>query len=1037
MQPTGAIIDYKRSILTIGDKTYPFVNRNDSYVMDICDPIMDIVREFDDVFYRKGAPLKPCNLGPLEIKTGDAAPVHRRPYRTPLAKRKIVENEIREMLDLGVIRPSSSPWAAPLLLVPKKDQTWRCCVDYRALNEVTQMDRHPLPLIQDIFDQLGGATVFSTIDLKAGYWQLPVAEDSIPKTAFVCHMGQYEFTREPMGICCGPPVYQREMQRALAGLTGECVLVYLDDLVIYSNSIEEHAQHLRAVLSRLREHGLTLKKEKCAWAQEEVELLGYVISSQGIRAHPDKVHAIASLASPRTVREVRSLLGMAGYYRQTVKDFARITEPLVKLTRKHARFEWGDPQQRAFEAVKSALTSNEVMAYPQVNKPFKLFTDASQYAVGAVLVQEDNTGTDRVIHYVSHQLSSTQQKWAAIEREAYAVVYAVKKLHTYLHGATTTVYTDHKPLKCLFTKQMDNTKVQRWAIFLSEYGIKIDYVQGARNVKADMLSRISNPDEVCVIDTEQFIDADFPEGDEVERMPLSADGIAPQELRNEQRHAFPELFREAHTGETEYEIYDGLLYSTKPPNKLCAHYPRLVLPPRYYKQVIERAHRDVGHMGRVKTQLRVQEAYVWKGMKRDITKRLTLCALCAVHSRRREHVSMGEMPIAAYPGQIVSADLVGPLAETEKGEKYILTLMDHFSGWAEAYPLPNKQSETVTTCIRDVFFARIGEPEILITDNGAEFNEAEWREYLETVGIEHRTTTPVHPQSNGRSERFHRTMKEMLRKLINGRRTDWARKLPTVLKCYRIATSTVTGFSPFHLWYSRRPRIPLSRLLRYNDASPTLWGTRLEEMARVYKQARDMTAESRKFNRERLAQRATAGDIRVGDTVIVAANEPLSLTAKWDHQFEVIRRVGTTYWIRNQVTGKVIQVHREKIRLTDPDMVWDDVATRPRRQQRRRTAKQQAARQLWERALHPAVTPPPAPLHPAQPTVSDSPAAHEAPPPVNPQPMDTSVSHDRLPLIRRSARIKRKYTGQLCPPSTADIKRQRIECVELVRGWCA
>ena len=757
-----AILNFKKHIVTISDVDYPVNVGVDVRISEIKDPIMDIVKEYDDIFFRKGAALKPCKLGPLEIDTGESVPIHQRPYRTPLAKRKVVETEVQEMLNLGVIRPSASPWAAPLLLVPKKDRTWRCCVDYRALNSVTKRDRHPLPLIQDIFDQLGGAKVFTTLDLKAGYWQLPLHTNSISKTAFVCHLGQYEFLRQPMGICCGPPVYQREMQKALEGLVGSCVLVYLDDLVIYSNSIQEHAKHLRLVCDRLRAYGLTLKKEKCSWAQEEVELLGYIISAEGVRANPDKVRAIADLPQPKTTKEVRSLLGMAGYYRQTIPQYAHMVEPIVSLTRKRARFEWGPDQEHAFNKVKEALMSNEIMAYPQVNKPYRLYTDACNYAVGAILVQEDEQGVERVVHYLSHQLNETQRSWSAIEKEAYAVVYAVKKLHAYLYGASTIVFTDHKPLRCLFTKQMNNTKIQRWAILLAEYGIRIEYVRGCRNIRADMLSRINDNNEICVIDTDDFVDADFPEGMEASRIPLEEDGLTEQRVREEQQLRFPDLYRQANTEDSEFEVNDGLLYSTRKPSSLAATYPRLILPPCFRKQVIERAHRDVGHMSSLKTRMRVTEAYVWRGMKAEIAKRVAVCPLCTVHIRKRQHVPMGEMPIAAYPGQLVSADLIGPLAETPKKSKYILTILDHYTGWAEAYCLPDKRSDTVTEKIRDEYFAKAGEPEVLLTDNGAEFNERGWVAYLKAVGVEHRTTTPVHPQSNGRIERFNRTLKEML-----------------------------------------------------------------------------------------------------------------------------------------------------------------------------------------------------------------------------------------------------------------------------------
>jgi len=1033
MDEGNAILNFPSRVLTLGGCSYPLYSEPGVECTEFRDPIEDVLRRYSDIFYKKGTPLKECKLSPLVIETGNSPPVHQRPYRTPLARRKIVEEEIKEMLQLGVIRPSASPWAAPLLLVPKKDQTWRACVDYRKTNQVIKMDRHPLPLIQDIFDQLHGATIFTTVDLKSGYWQLPVDENSIEKTAFVCHMGQYEFLREPMGISSAPQVFQREMQKALAGLVGTCVLVYLDDLVIYSKGgVEDHAKDIESVFRKIREYGLTLKREKCTFGKSEVELLGYVISRDGIKANPDKVKAITSLPAPKSVKQVRRLLGMAGYYRQTVKDYARMVEPLVALTRKYAQFGWGPKQQQAFEKVKDALVSNEVMAYPQTDKPYKLYTDACDYAVGGILVQEDDKGIDRVVHYLSHQLSSTQQRWAPIEKEAYAVVYALKKLRAYLCGADFTVYTDHKPLKSLFTEQMNNTKIQRWAILLAEYGAKVEYIKGARNIRADMLSRIGPADSICVIDTDDWVDADFPEGMESSRIPLEEDDLTEDSVSREQSLVYADQMLEANEEGSEYEVHNGLLYSIKKPNQYDAEYPRIVLPPCFRKQVIERAHRDVGHMGHMKTMKRVQEAYVWKGMKAEIQKRVRLCPLCAVHIRRREHVPMGEMPIASYPSQIVSADLIGPLAETDKGSKYVLTILDHFTGWAEAYPLPNKRSETVTDKFVNDFFPRVGEPEILITDNGLEFNEREWLAYLREIGVEHRTTTPVHPQSNGRIERFNRTLKEMLRKLINGKRLDWEKKLPMALKAYRISVSTVTGFSPFHLWHARRPRVPLTRMLQPDQEYGSGFRSRLADMSDVYKQAKLLTEDSRKYNRERLARKANAGEIEVGDTVIVAANEPLTLTAKWDHQFEVIRRVKTTFWLRNQVTGKVIKVHREKIRLVDPNLPWDDVATRPRRQ-------------IIHRVAPPVHREPP--LERVAPQPTSQPKAATPTPPGGVDPLLTSEGEEPSALVTaqepmdaeapiHDTRLARRKRGMgINAPEESTSKRQRIECIEFVTRW--
>ena len=435
------VINYPKKTLTWFHKTWPLTDYKeiDQVAEIVKEPrtvgvpeIDDVLAEYSDVFSDKEDPHGCCDTESITIDTEGHPPIRQRAYRTPLAKRKIIEEEVEKMLKDDVIQPSSSPWSSPVTLVPKPDGSTRFCVDYRQLNKVTRKDRYPLPLIQDIFDQVGGASIFTTLDLKAGYWQIPVSKEDIPKTAFVCHKGLYEFKRLPFGLANAPSQFQRIMDKVLAGLVGVCVLVYIDDLVIYSKDEISHAEHLKLVFERLRNAGLKIKPSKCCFAKPEVKLLGYIINKDGIRSNPEKVSAIQKLNPPSNVKGVRSFLGMCNYYAQTLPSYAKVAEPLYKLTRKNEPFVWGPEQQQSFTTLKELLGSNSVMAYPRVNQPYKLYTDACGYAIGGILVQEDENGTERVIQYVSHQLSGSQLKWATIEKEAYSVVYCINKLRSYL-----------------------------------------------------------------------------------------------------------------------------------------------------------------------------------------------------------------------------------------------------------------------------------------------------------------------------------------------------------------------------------------------------------------------------------------------------------------------------------------------------------------------------------------------------------------------------------------------------------------------------
>ena len=896
------------------------------------DNVKQVVNEYQDLF-REGV-LPVANLPAIEIRSEPGKVVHKRPYRTPLAKRLVVEQEVEKMLQLGVIRPSQSEWASPITLVPKPDGSVRFCVDYRALNDITIKDRYPLPLVQDIFDTLKGSTIFSTLDLASGYWQLPVEEGSIHKTAFVCHCGTYEWLRMPFGLTCAPAVFQRAMNQILSKFIGKFVMVFLDDVIVFSKSPEEHAEHLKQIFDAFREAGLTLKEKKCHFAKSALNLLGYVVSNEGISAQPEKTEAISNLLSPNDVSEIRSFLGMCGYYRQLVPHFAQIAEPLHQLTRKGVVWRWADKQEESFQSLKRALVTSPIMAYPDTSKSYILYTDACDYAVGAILCQEDDEGIERPIQYVSHQLTSTQRKWATIEKEAFGVVYAIKKLRAYLLGSDFVIFTDHKPLLSFFSGEIANTKIQRWAILLAEFGAPIKYRPGPNNVRADMLSRIkARHSEASVID----VDSEWVTPDQVKEhlpplVPVQADNLCMDTILMGQIAEFSEERVSAREEDSRYCMIDNILYSIARPKYNAPNYPRLVLPSMFRNQVIERCHSDVGHQSLFKTMSRVQETYVWSGMKRDVKDWISKCGLCQVHTKRRERVSMGEMPIAHAPGQFVGIDLIGPLLPSRySGARYIMTCIDHYDGWAEAYPLVRKTNEAVWERLRNEYIPRFSVPEVILTDQGSEFKGQEFKQWLEGMGIEHRRTSPYHPQSNGRTERFNGTLKRILRKLVNGNRADWEDQLGAALTAYRISTSTVTGQSPFMLRYVHPPRYPLTRLL--SEDSSRSFENRLELQADLMQHAATATRDSRHYNRQRLARQANAEVIKPGDKVIVRAREPLTLTAQWDYGFIVTKVNGKVLNILHPTTGVKQIINRDQVRLVDPDIAWDSVHPRPRRVQ--------------------------------------------------------------------------------------------------------
>ena len=905
------------------------------------------VEQHQDLFAAKGEHLGCHPEIQVRIET-DGAPIKRRPYRLPLTKRNALDRKIEELLEQGVIVPSSSPWASPVVLVQKKDPTEgpRFCVDYTALNKVTKKDAYPIPLIRDIFDQLHGASVFSTLDLKSGFHQLPVHPEDQEKTAFVCHAGLYQWTRMPMGLSNASQLFQRAMEVVFKGLIGRICMLYIDDIVIYSKTEVEHEQHLQTMFDRLRQYNLRLNPTKCVFGLRQVKLLGYIVSSDGLRADTDKVAAIARMQAPQNLADARSFLGMTGYYRSCIRDYAHIAEPLVHLTRKNIRFAWGQDQQEAFDKLKEALVSDQVMAHPRTDAPYQLYTDACDYAIGAILCQKDETGMERPIVYLSKQLSETQRRWATIEKEAYAVIHALKQLRPYLWGASYRTFTDHKPLTSLFTKDMNNTKIQRWSVLLAEYGCNVEYHKGKLNVRADMLSRIRQRDEVSTFDANYW-----QLGDQLPNMPEDdpepdAYGLDLRTLARQQREM--REWTEHHDEDSQYVRLNDLLYSTQRPYKYAPDHPRLVLPEPQRAAVIKKAHEDVGHMSVVKTMRKLQEAFAWACMKSDVRRHVETCPTCIVHSKKVVHAPMGQMPIATTPMQFVGMDLIGPLVKTPHGNQYILTLIDHCTGWAEAFPIPQKTSQEVWKKLTRQFFPRHGYPDVIITDQGLEFGALALRQYLAEVSIEQRRTTSYNPQANGKCERFNGTLKHIITKLINNNRSDWEDKLGPALLAYNNSASDVTGSTPFFLHHGRRARLPLSKLLRPVQQEDD----RLQHLADALRTAASATQNAREHNRDRLARKANTKQLEVGDTVVIKAPEALTLTSKWDPQWTVTKIKGKVVWLTHQQTQKQKVLNVNKLRLVDPNIAWDEVNPRPIRNPRQ--GARRAAAPLLDGRLAPA-----------------------------------------------------------------------------------
>ena len=454
------------------------------------DELLEVLGQFPEV-------LRPGAIGCTSMSEcvvpvkPDALPVVSRPYQYSLHEKTLIEKEVQEMLAKDVIEPSSAEWSAPVVLIRKKDGSVRFCVDYRKLNAITTTDSFPLPRLEETLDALAGSTVFSTMDLKSGYWQVPVKQEDRDKTTFVTHQGLYRWKRAPFGLKNMPAVFQRLMTRVLTGLTWSQVLVYIDDLIVYGKDWGEHLTRLSAVLQRLKTAGLTVNLAKCYFGMREVKHLGHVVSAKGVAPDPAKVQSVLAMKPPTNVKQVQQFLGVVNWFRKFLPHYSTTAAPLYALTHKDTEWKWDEKCDAAFAELKTALTQAPILVLPDPRQPFVLMTDASNYQIGAVVMQR--LPGDTTLHpvlYMSKTLDKAQVNYATIEKECLALVWAVQENRRYLYGQRFVVITDHRPLQWLMTKAELTPKLMRWALILQEYDFQIVYGPGKDNVIADALSRL-------------------------------------------------------------------------------------------------------------------------------------------------------------------------------------------------------------------------------------------------------------------------------------------------------------------------------------------------------------------------------------------------------------------------------------------------------------------------------------------------------------------------------------------------------------------
>ena len=778
------------------------------------------------------------NLVQLEIDTGDAQPRRQHPRRLPYVAKQEVARQLKTMQEAGIIQPSISPWASPVVLVRKKDGTYRFCVDYRELNAVTKPDTFPLPRIDDLLDQLGNTKFFSTLDLASGFWQVQVHPNSRAKTAFVTPQGLYEFRVMPFGLTNAPAVFQRLMQRVLMDLNQkndtDFVTVYIDDILVYSKTLEQHLDHLKVVMDRLIQTGLKLKPSKCLFVRKEVSYLGHVITPKGLKASDQHVTAVRDFPAPSNVKEVRQFLGLSSFYRKFIPSFAKLAQPLHSLTKKNAYFKWTEDCQQAFKLLKRKLSEAPVLVYPNFSKGFTVETDASYSGLGAILSQEQEDGCLHPVSYASRALSPAEQNYGITDLETLAVVWAVTHFRHYLYNQHVRIYTDHAAVKSVLQNPNISGKHARWWTKIYGSGlkeVKIVNRAGKESSNADALSR--NPygaaptegigeSEIQVSKVECDVD-EVPVLLELE--PYSSTSNTNLEtLATEQQkdHRVAEILTYLKTGALPKEeqrackiaaqanlfgMDNSVLYYIDPKRKSRK---RTVVPHHLKERLIKSVHGGplAGHFSNNRLYNLLVRSWWWDGMYVDVAKHCRNCPQCAFASGTG---SVGRPPLQPIPVQrpfqIIGVDIMD-LPKTERGNKHVLVFQDFLTKWPMVYPVPDQKTKRIVQILVEELIPLFGVPEALLSDKGTNLLSYLMKDVCSLLGIEKLNTTAYHPQCNGLTERFNRTLKTMLRKQAATHGLQWDKYLYGVLWAYRNTPHESTLEKPSFLLFGMDCRQP-------------------------------------------------------------------------------------------------------------------------------------------------------------------------------------------------------------------------------------
>ena len=900
------------------------------------------------------------------VELPNTRPPSRPAFRMSAQEVETLKKQIDVLLENGFIRPSSSPYGAPVMFVPKPDGSLRFVIDYRLLNAQTVKDTYNLPRDQDLFDalELQQARVISSIDLLFGYWQVHMHPEDIRKTAIRTPIGSFEFAVLPMGLCNAPATFQRMMEMVLRPYLTKFAMVYLDDIIIFSRTPDEHLDHLLQVLKALDKHHLRVKLKKCEFFRTEMLFLGHriKITDHGIelQANPEKVAKLQNWGTPRCSKDVERFLGLANYYARMIKNYAHHAAPLMDLTGKSLTGDdfterWGEDQQRAFEMLKDSLTSEPVVTLAKPNRPMIIQTDASDVALGGMLMQEDDEGQRRVVCYFSHKFTAAEKNWTVGERELFGLVFALRKFRHYLVGTPIRYENDHKPLQWLKSQATLSRRQMRWLETLESFSWEFNHIPG-KDLTADTLSRppdalpeagdflsylaLRQTREDDAVPTPLVVTADDGEDAAGEQTTL-VDSSRPSmggKLFTSDRLTY--LLQQAYQAEAKYTsilsgtttdenlvVRDNVIYKSPTAPDL---FHAIVVPPRAkeLQELILREYHDVAtgaHLGPYKMFHRIRRHFQWPSMETDIKRYVKSCHACRTSKRSTQHPPGRPVGyrVPSAPFEHIAIDFKTGLPTSRKGNDAFIVIIDKLTRYGTIVPYASSRisgdannvradARQVVDIIFDQVIRRWGMPRRISSDRGAQFTSQLWTELWRRTGTSTNLTTAYRPQGDGSSERFIQTVSGLLRAHVASMAdaSEWDSAVGAIEFAYNDSVHSATGFTPFQLAIGRDPLLPVSVLMHSVPPTTSMYDQTAEgrinpkayltQYARNLAMAKATLQQVTHAQRETLMHRSSRQVVyRPGDFAYIKTPPPVqqrTLNPKREGPFEVLERIGlSTY----------------------------------------------------------------------------------------------------------------------------------------------